>query len=281
MQEIDDFPSSPSATANSAELYVAYLKARDVVAKTPRKLVDGVSNKTIRDLTSHFYIQAKSGNALLRSKLDGPGSLGALWLSKVESLARWFVALNDVPVFDGLTSEQMSSMAKLSANAENARELEGALLKLGVVLIHEPAIPGAKIDGAAFKLFNGTPVVALSLRYPRVDHYWFTLMHELAHISLHFDSLDDPIVDDLDVSGASLIEKQADKAASDALIPRTKWRTCAAKASNKLDDVRDFAREVGVAEEIVAGRICREKNRHDLFSNIINRVNMREVIFGK
>ena len=35
--------------------------------------------------------------------------------------------------------------------------------------------------------YNGAPVAALTLRYDRLDNFWFTLLHELAHIALHMD----------------------------------------------------------------------------------------------
>ena len=36
------------------------------------------------------------------------------------------------------------------------------------------------LDGAALKLADGTPVVGLTLRYDRIDSFWFCLLHELA-----------------------------------------------------------------------------------------------------
>ena len=35
---------------------------------------------------------------------------------------------------------------------------------------------------AALKLGDGTPVIALTLRYDRIDNFWFCLLHELAHV---------------------------------------------------------------------------------------------------
>ncbi|NJL20730.1 MAG: hypothetical protein HC895_07860 [Leptolyngbyaceae cyanobacterium SM1_3_5] len=45
-------------------------------------------------------------------------------------------------------------------------------------------LPQTYLDGAALLLPDGTPVVALTLRYDRIDNFWFVLLHELGHILL-------------------------------------------------------------------------------------------------
>lgn len=42
-------------------------------------------------------------------------------------------------------------------------------------------LPRTHLDGAALQLADGTPVIGLTLRYDRVDNFWFCLLHELAH----------------------------------------------------------------------------------------------------
>ena len=44
------------------------------------------------------------------------------------------------------------------------------------------ALPGSKIDGACFWLDPTTPVIAMSLRFDRIDNFWFVLRHELEHV---------------------------------------------------------------------------------------------------
>jgi HTH-type transcriptional regulator/antitoxin HigA len=52
---------------------------------------------------------------------------------------------------------------------------------LGIYFVIVPHLSKTYLDGAAFYL-AGHPVVALTLRYDRIDSFWFTLMHELGHI---------------------------------------------------------------------------------------------------
>ena len=70
-------------------------------------------------------------------------------------------------------------------------------------------------------------------------------MHELAHVVLHADQLDSPILDDFDAVAETFIEQQADRLASDSLIPRNEWRSCAARYTNSADDIVSFATRLG------------------------------------
>jgi HTH-type transcriptional regulator/antitoxin HigA len=138
-----------------------------------------------------------------------------------------------------------------------------------------------KIDGCVFKVASGNPVIGISFRYTRLDHFWFTLMHELAHVALHQEQLSSPILDDLESERPDLIEREADRLASDSLIPRNEWRNCPAKYSLAEADVRSFAQKMGIAPQIVAGRLRREFRRHELFSGLVNEVNVREILLGE
>jgi HTH-type transcriptional regulator/antitoxin HigA len=119
-------------------------------------------------------------------------------------------------------------------------------------------------------------VVALSLRYSRLDYFWFTLMHELAHLCLHPESLKAAIIENLDGEAESLIELEADKLALNSFVPRNVWRNCPPKYSFSKDTVVNFAREVGIHPAIVAGRLRKELNRYDCLSGMVNDIDVRE-----
>ncbi len=42
-------------------------------------------------------------------------------------------------------------------------------------------IAGSKIDGACFWL-DGKPVIGMTLRFDRIDNFWFVLRHEIEHV---------------------------------------------------------------------------------------------------
>jgi hypothetical protein len=59
------------------------------------------------------------------------------------------------------------------------------LAKHGIHLICLEHLPRTYLDGAALQLTDRTPVVGLTLRYDRLDNFWFCLLHELAHVGRH------------------------------------------------------------------------------------------------
>ena len=276
----DDFPLSPDCWADAAAFYQAFLKAEDFLSSVPAKSRGVNVDRSLYDLTRHLYAQKSEPEALFRAKLGASETLAAVWLSKVRTLAEWFSAAQPVAAFQGLFVDDLRDLVKLSADPSRITQVASCLVERGVILIYEPHIPGMKVDGAVFKLASGTPVIGMSLRYPRLDYFWFTLMHELSHVVLHGDLLSTPIIDDMDTENTDLVELQADKLATDSLIPRGEWRSCPAKYSLAERDVLDFAAKLGIAPQIVAGRLRREFRRHDLFSELVNRINIRETLFG-
>lgn len=280
MNEHDDFPLSPACWADSAAFYAAFLKAEDFLATLPPKVRGDNPDRLLHKVACDLYASREQPGSLMRAASGADEARAAVWVSKVRTLAQWLCASTQVPAFTGLSKPDLQVISKMSADVTKLHVLEDVLLERGIILVHERAIPGAKVDGVVFKLKGGNPVIGMSLRYPRLDHYWFTLMHELSHVVLHNDLLDSPIVDDLDGDSQDLVEKQANKLAADSMIPSHLWRTCAAKASFKEADIKRFAAEVGIAPQIAAGRLRREMGRHDVLTPLVNSVNVREMLFG-
>lgn len=278
--EFEDFPASPTGFINAHDFYDSFLKCEELVKQVPRKELSQNTDYSFYQLLKEFHSAKSDTRALFRKRTDAEDALTILWLSRVREKANLFAAYNDVPSFRGLSSDDLVKIAKESIDESNLKRIDQLLRDIGIVLVYEKSIPGMKLDGAVFRLASGIPVIALSLRYPRLDYFWFTLMHELAHISLHSDSLGTPILDDMDTKTDDLIEKQADRLASASLIGRSAWRSCQAIYSQNDDEVRRFAAQVGVHPAIVAGRIRKELNRHDLFSKIIHAVDVRRILLG-
>ena len=51
-------------------------------------------------------------------------------------------------------------------------------------------LPRTYLDGAALQSADGHPVIGLTLRYDRVDNFWWVLLHELAHVTRHLRKSD-------------------------------------------------------------------------------------------
>jgi len=114
------------------------------------------------------------------------------WIKRVEYLAK----AQDAGRFDrARLRKALPGILACAAQAEDVARVPSILLSLGVRFIIVPHLPKTYIDGAALS-FDGRPIIALSLRYDRIDTFWFTLMHELAHIVMghreaHLDNFDD------------------------------------------------------------------------------------------
>lgn len=280
MKSFDDFPVSPSHTVDSQRFYEAFVRAQEMFGQVPEPARGPHADRALHDLTLHLYDQQSKSGALFRATLGASEGVIGFWLSRVRSIAEWLLVSREVPDLVAPSAEYLRQFALLSADIGGLPGLSERLLQSGIILVHQSAPKGARVDGCSFVLPTGHAVIGLSLRYARLDYYWFTLMHELSHLVLHLGRLSTPIVDDLDVYGETVVEQEANRLASDSLIPRNLWRNCQAKYSLTVDDVLGFAREVGVAPQIVAGRLRNELRRHDLFSSLVHEVNVRERILG-
>lgn len=133
----------------------------------------------------------------------------------------------------------------------------------GIHLIVEPHLPKTYLDGAACIDADGHPVIALTLRYDRLDNFWFTLMHELAHIHLHLDHQSKTwFIDDLDASDGDRVEQEADALAQEAFVPPDIW-----DREKPVDhaSLQTLARKLNISPAILAGRLRHEQQDHTLF----------------
>lgn len=275
----EDFPCPASSAVEPREYYEAFLKAEKILAATPKQYRDTAENR-LPELTSFIYRGGDTTAALYRKHNDSSEVLTSLWLSSIRQTAGWYVAANEIPIFQELDKSMIFDLPRRFKNPEHLPQLGPYLASYGIIFLWENPIASMKLDGAVFSLSSGQIVVALSLRYARLDHFWFTLMHELAHVALHTEHLDTPIIDDFDTVSETLIEQQADRLASDGLIPRNEWRSCPARYTNSTEDIVNFAKKLDIPPQCVAGRLQRELGRYDLFSEIINKYNVREILNG-
>ena len=79
-------------------------------------------------------------------------------------------------------------LRRLAALTKDARRVPTVLADYGIRFIVVEPLPGIKVDGVAFWLDNESPVIGVSVRFDRIDAFWFTLMHEFSHI-YHGDAL--------------------------------------------------------------------------------------------
>ncbi|PNU21370.1 hypothetical protein C2E25_02100 [Geothermobacter hydrogeniphilus] len=150
------------------------------------------------------------------------------------------------------------------------------LHKNGIHFVVEPHLPHTHLDGAAIRLPDGSPLVALTLRHDRLDNFWFTLCHELAHVALHFDDQESIVFfDDLDQQQVDALETDADHWAVETLIPAEAWNAAGLCRDPKPARVRAFAAVHRISPVIPAGRVRRETGNYRLFGSYIAQQKVR------
>ena len=164
----------------------------------------------------------------------------------------------------------LEQVVKLSYFDDGPKLAAEFLRKSGIHLIVESQLPRTFLDGAAIRLSETSRIVALTLRYDRLDNFWFVLLHELAHIALHIDSgICDSIVDNLDEASTEKIEKEADALAMESLIPSSEWKTASARKRPSAESIIAFAEAHRIHPAIPAGRIRRERKDYKKFNNLV------------
>ncbi len=180
-------------------------------------------------------------------------------------------------IFGSVDFTFMQALVQLSRYDDGPLRAQAYLSQYGIPLVIEKHLPRTYLDGAAMKALDGTPIVALTLRYDRLDNFWFTLMHELAHVSLHLcEGKVEFFYDDLDVPLDNKYEQEADSLANRVLIPEGAL-DFNPNAPIFTEDVEDLAESLGIHPAIVAGRIRFERKDYRILNNLVGHREVRKL----
>jgi HTH-type transcriptional regulator/antitoxin HigA len=275
--------STRPKTVASLEIIERFKAFREFFQRLPKKeLVNRGWLRTPDDLSSlasvFFDLPASQNPTLFRKSATANESMLLMWLSQVRATAEYSCILEPLPTFKSLGKSDLRKFAHLSPDPKLIKTLPATLSEFGICLIYLPALPGMKADGAVFRLSSGHPVVALSLRFSRLDYFWFTLMHELAHVVLHADKLGNPIFVDVETEDEAVMEKATNKLAKESFVERSSWRNCEPKYQSGDNAVINYARQQGIHPSIVAGLLRRETGNYSRYSAIINEYDVRQII---
>lgn len=246
-------------------------KGRDLVAHAKKHVAELIRRAGGPEVAG-AALYRKNDHARANAKSD-PYALKA-WCWKVLATAN--DDRPDVAYRAGtVTLELLREVARLSWFPEGPRLAKELLGKRGIPLVVVPHLSRTYLDGAALKLGDGTPVIGLTVRYDRVDNFWFCLLHELAHVGRHMEGDgDSAFIDDLSLrsvpgKAGDAKELQADEWAEEALIPRESWETSAVRESPSPMAVVQFANALHVHPAVVAGRIRFERKNFRMLSHFV------------
>lgn len=177
-----------------------------------------------------------------------------------------------------VTLEFMRQVAQLSWSEQGPALAKEFLEKHGVSLIIESHLPKTHLDGAAILLQDEKrPIIGLTLRHDRLDNFWFCLLHELAHISLHLDEKTVQFYDDLDLeSQDDPREREADKMAGEALIPEEVWRKSPASRLRTPEAAQHLANQLRIHPAVVAGRMRHQFKSYRVLNQLVGHNQVRK-----
>lgn len=135
-------------------------------------------------------------------------------------------------------------------------ETQKLCAECGVAFVVIPEVPGCRANGAARWLSKDKAILQLSLRYSWSDIFWFSFFHEAAHILKHAKKA--VFLDAGRGEDTVEEEQEADRFASDHLIPPDAWARFRGRRVFTEASVLEFAREQEIHPGIVVGRLQHE-----------------------
>jgi len=178
------------------------------------------------------------------------------WCFRARQLAE---ALH-VPTFEPTrVGELKRKLRALAAYPAEASKVSDLMRSYGIRFVVVEPLAGAKIDGAAFWI-GDSPVVAVSLRYDRIDYFWFTLMHEVAHIEngdglsvdtdLAVEEREQPLM-------KAAAERRADELAAAALVPPEEMDSFIRRVGPMYarPNIIQFAHRIKIHPGIIVGQL--------------------------
>lgn len=193
------------------------------------------------------------------------------WKAQVTRVAECIIAQRK-PVYRLMDVSWLVDLVRLSRLDDGPVRARDMLLEHGIILVVEPHITGMKVDGAAF-LVDSVPVIGMTLRKDAIDNFWFTLLHEIGHVVLHYRTgLSAGFFDD-DVTATEVdeLEEEANAFAGNLLLPNEVWTRSPARIARTAEPVEKLAQRLGIHPAIVFGRIMLERGDYSLFSKKIGR----------
>jgi HTH-type transcriptional regulator/antitoxin HigA len=252
--------SQTEEVARRARLYslapIKDLERRGWIAKT--KDADALESelKTFFDVTS-FETEPRIGASA--KKTDRSAALNIAqraWAFRAKQLAK-AVRVSDYS--EAKFKAAIKKLQKLLAWPEHVRKVPEILADCGIRFVVIEPLPHTRIDGVAFRLDDNSPVVAMSMRFDRIDNFWHVLGHELSHVFHN----DDPSVDadmsaeDRPPESTDEIESRANREAAATWIDTAELSSFVSRVGPlySRDKLNQFANRLRIHPGIIVGQL--------------------------
>ena len=203
-------------------------------------------------------------HAAKRTPVEAVPPAQLAWLFRVRQIAK------EMPTPKYSKRRLMNALIEMRhylGNREEIRYVPELLHGAGVRYVLVECLPGSKIDGVCFWLNSESPVIGMSLRFNRIDNFWFVLRHECAHV-LHGHgkkvaivdmALDEKELDDTEE------ERVANAEASDFCVPQERMDSFYRRKHPFFSerDVLAFAKIQMVHPGLVIGQLHKRIGRYN------------------
>lgn len=236
--------------------------------------IDWSSEDLVRKLFAQ--ITGEPAFALYRRKFRGEGLSDdsrysvLAWTARVLVRAKKEIGTGSAFKPSAINADVLRRLVTLSALDASPRLAVEFLAKYGITVIVEPRLPKTMLDGVALLTEQNQAVIGLTLRYDRLDAFWFTLVHEVIHVWRHLSSPDEAFVDRIErTESEDKREREANRLTREALIPKAVWRRSKAFLSPSREAITDLAQQLGISPAIVVGRLHFETGNYRLFNDCV------------
>ncbi len=228
-----------------------------VLRESPDELEQEVTSLLGVPVGSNAMLPARMRSSTAREPLT---YAQLAWLRRAEMLA---AEQKTGPWSPEHLESLVAQLLTLAQRAEDVAQVQAVLAHWGVRCVLLRPLEKTYLDGAAFWL-DQRPVVALTMRYDRIDSFWFTLLHEVAHLA---EGETVAFVDQLENSdgnaGATELDNHeitANRLAADWLVPPAAFQqfVTATQPYFSKAGIEAFAAGQGRHPGIVLGRLQRE-----------------------
>jgi HTH-type transcriptional regulator/antitoxin HigA len=199
------------------------------------------------------------------------------WLYRVRQIASEMIVSAYSP---SALRFALKKLQTLVLSAEETRKVPRLLAECGIRFAIVESLPGAKIDGVCFWLNENSPVVGMTLRFDRIDNFWFVLRHELEHV-LREDgkaqiNIDAELEGERAGDSGALAEEEriANAAAADFCVPKDAMNAFIARKAPIFAerDVLGFAATIKVHPGLVAGQLQHKTGRFEILRHHLVKV---------
>ncbi|MCW5696328.1 MAG: ImmA/IrrE family metallo-endopeptidase [Bauldia sp.] len=200
------------------------------------------------------------------------------WLFRVRQVAR---AMPVAIYSQQALTEALPKLRSMLIEPEEARNVPRILSECGVRFIIVEPLPSAKIDGVCFWLDAASPVIGLSLRFDRIDNFWFVLRHEIEHVLRGHGKGGAGMIDaDLTEASSEAMpeERVANEAAADFCVPTEKMESFIRRKNPFFyeKDVLAFSKLNGIHPGLAVGQLQRRMGKYDYLKR--HQVKIRQFI---